>query len=861
LIGAAAPGIAQGAQQGINAYQNHVDNSMLPQTQDLANGAKASVDAPDLPNPLSDPNHPAWNVMANMTGGQGGPLIGGNVSDAGAPMAINTSNARPALPDNMGMQNGGLVRQNFGKAQVMPAMTRGPYAPGQALPTGPNNTVTAPPTARGGMLTMENGGPVPAYDPTTRSTGLGQGITPASTEGQILTMDSGGVVPSGFVQQPGLTGVPMSGRGAALVEGLQAGQNLGHNFQQQWQENEYRTKAGANAYNTAMTDVNNPPPANGTDYAEASPLDHAKAAVEGFFKTIHDHTLGDHDKPNNASAIPGAGAPGANPGQPGAAPNTGSTATVPGAAGAGAPGANPSQPGLPAVVPGAPAPGNPGAAGAPGQPPPGIAAPGNAAPAIPVGGAAGGSPAPGAQPGAQPNGQPPSGGPTPVAKALSQDAVQTANASVGAKTGTPAQSPAESGLAHSLTPAQWQKMTQMKAVALAAGIRAGEDPQKLAESLDAAQNAHFQGQIVKQLATANVAFQNGDMDATKKALANVNYYLPNGQDIKFKPADAANVAADPTGQTKIGDPMYANPFHGLAGHESEPEYTKIDSNHIQMLGVAALDPMNVQKAMLAQYSAQNERQIGMLKAQGEYLQGKGRADFGSANLQNADTNAKLAGGKDFLNRMSGVAKEKEGEMWAAKAGQEKQGGQFKVTEADYNRLGQEAIAGVRGNVQGKLRTPPAMIPDPNDPTGKTMIPNMSPGAGKPAPSGEAIPSLYQGMSANTQNKVENLSAQIAGSNVGLVNPQEAGDIAARVIRFDEGGGKGTHMNPVNHKVEPDVILDPAGNSLHVWTGNGYKAVWASPNLDRSSGKESALPTGSAPPTAAGNEAPPADMAS
>jgi hypothetical protein len=433
--------------------------------------------------------------------------------------------------------------------------------------------------------------------------------------------------------------------------------------------------------------------------------------------------------------------------------------------------------------------------------------------------------------------------------------------------GTPSKSPEESGQPHSMTTAQFAHLRELKQKAAYAAVQAGEDPEKVLQSLDAAEAGHFQGMMLKETSIAARALDNGDMDGVKKALSNLNYYLPNGQGMTFKTATADDVAkaaaANPNDQIKVGDLMYRNPFFGMYGHQgpNEQQFVGVTPMHLQAIGQELMRPGTGSEAMMGQYRAGMEAQTNALKAQGEYLQGKGRADFGSANLQNADTNAKLAGGKDFLNRMSGVAKEKEAEMWAAKAGQEKQGGQFKVTEADYNRLGQEAIAGVRGNVQGKLRTPPAMIPDPNDPTGKTMIPNMSPGAGKPAPSGEAIPSLYQGMSANTQNKVENLSAQIAGSNVGLVNPQEAGDIAARVIRFDEGGGKGKHMNPVNHKVEPDVILDPAGNSLHVWTGNGYKAVWASPNLDRSSGKESALPTGSAPPTAAGNEAPPADMAS
>ncbi len=848
FIGAAAPGVAQGINTAINAppSQDAANNAVNaghammandPQIQALQ-GTIPGMDSPQ--NPLYDPNHPAWGVLANMTGGQGGPLPGGN------------GGASPVT----GMQNGGVVRLDNGKKTVRPEFEKGP-----ALPTGPNNTVTAPPTARGGMLSMENGGPVPGYEPTAGSTGLGQGITPARTEGEVQTFacggmvqgfDAGGVVPTGFVQQPGISGVPMNGRGAALVEGLQAGQNLGHNIQQAWLTHEARAGM-AQGTDAALSD------SGAANQANEGPLGKAKDAVEGFFQHLHDMSLGESHKPNNPagapngltppSAIP-AGAGGAAPGAAapqGAAPGAGPAPAISGAPAPQGGAANPA-PAAGAPVPGQQPGAQPAGASPAGQGQPGGQPPGGQTPAVSPG------QQPGAQPGAQPagaspagqgqpGGQPP-GGQTPAVSPVQQQATlsaaQMAAQDPATKSGTPDQSAAQSGLPHSMTTYQWDQSNQMIQKAVHAAALAGEDPAKVYESLTAMRTAHIQGQVMRQYDTAYVALQNGNMDAVKQALSNANYYLPNGKGIDFKTADDAAVKADPTGNTKVGDLMYRNPFYGMFGHEKDQLYQTVTPMHLQMLAAATLDSRTVSQAVTSMYSAQQEAESNRLKARGEFNSGAGRLGIGQAAIQRAGIDQQLEAGRNYLNVASGELKESQAGYWQAKSGDAKGGGQLKVMMNDYNKAGQEAIQSVRGNVQGKARVEPPMVPDPNNP-GK-MIPNLSPAAGKSIPSAGAVPSLYQGMSANTQQKTENLAAQFAGANIGIVPPQEAGDIAARVVHFEEGGGKSTHMDPTSHTQQLDVIFDGKTNAVHVWTGNGYKSIWATPVIDREGGKGSALPT-------------------
>jgi hypothetical protein len=838
-LAAAAPGIAEGAGKAVDSYKGYqADKALDASTAAQTGGSQTGI---------ADANHPVWGILNNLTGNPGNaPLPGGTDAPAASPIPQPNLNAQmPAMPAagvpagaNYGapgsgtvvqpngliqsaqqLQNGGVVRANYGKRTIAPSFERGP-----ALPTGPNNTVTAPvsPTMQG-MAGYANGGVV-------GDTAMGQGITPASTEGQMLMFDAGGVVPDGFHEQQGISGVPMSGRGAALVEGIQAGQNIGHNLKQAWDTNRAHSDAAQAGGAIAGVDVNNP----NSGSAPEDFLGKAKDAVEGFFHHMNNVSLDDNHKPNGAQAIP---APDASAAPPGSAPPGGSPLPTNGAAGtpsAAAAGASAASP-LPSPV---------------------------AASAGPTPGA---GPAQPAQPGAP--GQAPVGG-TPAQPNVQQQATQVATKSVAAnqevQQGVPDKTPEQSQLPHSMTPDQWQHLNLLKQKAVMSAARAGEDPAKVYESLTAMQNAHFQGQILKQLGTANVAFQNGDMKSVEQALKNVNYYLPNGQDIQFKKATAQDVAADPT--VKPGDLMYKNPFFGMYGHEKDPEYTKVDQQHIQSLGAAALDPRTVQEAQLKSYSAQQEAQSNRIKAQGEYMTGQGRqltgaAAYGKMNLaqQSSDVDRRLkiaAGNKDQAEANWYNTRQPSGSS-----------GQPKITMASLRSLQNDAANYTDRIVQGQPTTAPALVKDPDS---GQMVPNLSPGATKSMPDATRIPAWATNgvdktgkpvpLTPEQQENVKVLGGQINSANAGLpgMNTPKAVELAARITHYQSHPT--THTDPATGKPAKDFVYDDKNGTAHVWVGNAYENVYLRPNVADESGAgggpEAPPPGGNSAPKGGGeNEGP------
>jgi hypothetical protein len=865
-LAAAAPGLAQGAGQAMDSYQDYKKDKALDASTAAQTGGSQTG--------IADAAHPVWGILNNLTGNPGNaPLPGGG---GAAPSPIQT----PPVPQmdasqfpaaQMGapigapqqLQNGGVVRANYGKHVTAPSFERGPV-----LPTGPNNTVTAPvsPTMQG-MAGYEDGGTVSSDDAPVHKftagelaaqaikeaghalfgtgaaaqaaskvdnrpaqvnkavegyaaggvvgdTAMGQGITPASTEGQILSFDAGGVVPDGFHEQQGISGVPMNGRGAALVEGLQAGQNIGHNLQQAWNEHRSRSAAADYAGSVTGVDVNNP---NSGDAPQSEDwLGKAKDAVEGFFHHMNNVSLDDNHKPNGAQGLPAGGDAGA-----GGGPNPPAGSPVPSNA----------PPAAPAAAGAAPPPG-----GAPSAPSP-VPSPAGAAPP-----AAGGQPSQPAQPG--------QGSPSPVAQppSIQQQATQVATKSVAAnpdvQQGVPDKTPEQSELPHSMTPDQWQHMNTLKQKAVMAAARAGEDPAKVYESLTAMQNAHFQGQILKQLGTANVAFQNGDMKAVEQALKNVNYYLPNGSDIQFKKADATAVAdavAHGDNTLKPGDLMYKNPFYGMYGHEKDTEYTKVDSQHIQSLGAAALDPRTVQEAQLKSYSAQQEAQSNRIKAQGDFMTGQGRqltggAAFGKMTLaqqsQDVDRRLKIAAGN----------KDQAEANWYNTRQPGGSNGQPKITMANLRSLQNDASTYTDQIVNGQPKPDTRSLLDDGTP---------NPNFGKVVRDPTRVPAYMQGLTSEQQENVKVVGGQINAANAGSpgMNTPKAVELAARITRQETHPT--THIDPKTGKPAKDFVYDPDKGTAHIWVGNAYENVYLRPNV----ADESGAGGGSEAPPPGGNSAP------
>lgn len=765
-----APGFTDGLQhaggaamQAIKAPPN-VNAQIAKQGGDAANNVGQIADLNNMPAPtLQDPAHPVWGVMNNLTGNPGNaPLPGGGGPAAGAIPAPPQGAAPMGAQPVAGMQNGGVVKLNHGSPVIQPEFTRGP-----ALPTGPNS-----------------------------------GIVPASTQGQILTMDAGGVVPDGYIPQASGVNSRMSGGGAGFVQGLMAGQTIGHNLRQAWLEHESRSSAAKYADAATGVDVNNPASGEETPHPQGV-LGKAKDAVEGFFKHMHEVSLDDNHSPNGTAAaapVPTAGDSGAGGSTEGAIPAP-ATASPDGVGAA------------PPAVPAVPATGDAGAPAAP----VGAAAPaGPAVGAPPVGGPSAGATPPAGQPGGQP------AVPVTAQQQATSDAAKLTAADPEVRQGIPQKTPAQSGLPHSMTPDHWAKLNELRRKAVVAAAAAGEDPGKVYESLTAMQNAHFQGQMLKQLGTANVALQNGDMKSVKQSLMNLNYYLPDGQDIKFRQASPADVQADQTGQTKPGDLMYRNPFFGMYGHQNEPEFTSVTAQHLQMLGAAALNPQTIQDTMLKSYSAQMEARNKAATAAAEGATGEGRRLIGAAAYQRANNETQLL---DVTRRL----KIAQGDLAEANAGKAdrwvpttKNSGQPKITMASMRNAQTDAANYVDHAIQGQMTTAPIMDADGN--------PSLSPAAGKSIHDPSRVPTIFQGLTADQQEGVKNIASQVNAANLGMpgMNPAKAADLAARVIRYQTKPT--THLNPQTHKAEKDFVYDPENGTAHVWVGNNYENVYLKPNV-------------------------------
>ena len=761
---------------------------------------------------FSDPNHPAWGVLSSMVGAGGAPAsspIQPQQLEKGG--EVDNGSGTPIHPWSLGEKIAQGVKDAAGAVFGSGAGARAADASREAV-SGAQTQVDH--MQNGGVVRLNHGTPTvrPSF---TRGPALpvgpNSGIVPASTEGELLTMDAGGMVPDGYIPVGGQGTPPMTGRAAGISAGLGAGMTMGRNLRQAWLDHEARATADDNA--SYIVGIGNN--IQQDDNSQQGVIGKARDAVESFFHHLHEGTLDDNHKPNGPQAIPGATPDGSNsaggPALP--VPQASPTGSPP----AGPPGAQGAAPAPPAPAPGTPAAGGP--------------APPGSAPVVSGGSAV----------------TPPSGAASsPVQSQVTKDAITMAAQDPQVKAGIPDKTPDQSGQPHSLTPEYWEHSNMLMQKAVRAAALAGEDPAKVYESMNAMRTAHIQGQVFRQGATAYAALQNNDEASLKQALSNINYYLPNGQDIKFHTAAQSDV--DKGAADHVGQLMYRNPFYGMYGDKG-PEFQAVNQQHIQSLMAAATNPQTVQDSLLKSYSAQREAQNNATKASGEFLTGQGRQMMGAsaylkANiaLQNQDVNRRLT---------IATADQREAEAGLADRKPVTSGGP-KISMATYQNLQKQGMDYVDKITLGQPQAVPTMVPRTDPQTGQpmkgpdgkpVMVPNLSPGAGKVLPDGTRIPSSFQGLTPDQQEEVKKNTATILGSNFGIpgMNVAKAADLGARITRA-ETNPNAQHMNPETHQPEKDFIFDAKKGIAYVWVGNDYERVYMYPNVAEES--QQAIPTGS-----------------
>lgn len=815
--------LGQGLQDAIHpAATPGVSQAQNDQVDAQLQGANAASDAanPELQaalHPMADPNHPVWNVLGAAAGGGGG----------GIPTGVD------------GMQSGGLVRRNSGSpTRAIPQMNGKP-ALGEVRPAVDANAVDDAPT-----LAMRKGGVVPEMA-AGRGRSMGQGITPGSTEGQIVTMESGGPVPgydqggavsdmgmppsgSNFMSVPGQATPPVTGRAAGLSTGLAAGMAEGHNLREAFEQRQQR-EAAVGATN-ASEDVweKQYRKANGMPDAEDEQQGGLRATINNFMHHLIHHSHDSDGSTPNQQLVGQAGVTYPQQGGGAISAPAGATPAAP-AQGAGIPPAAP-QPGAPA---------QPGAAPAPAS-----------TPASPATQAA----AKGTQIAAAATGNPAQAQATGAAAAK---AVTESSAAAAAGTTPEQQAPPKA----SLDPRDVIAMERAKIRAANAATRAGMDGGRVYNALSMQQNAHFQGQYLQQIALAQQALTRGNYDDMQKYLRNANYYLPNGQDLEFKKASDVFSADDLQKRGLDSNTrVINNPFYGLPGHTSDPQYVPLNPMTLGALGQNALDPRAFTSGFQEQYKLGVEAQANLTKANAAQTLGTGRLLQGQAAVTNAHTTMFLAPYRASMDQAHADAYEAS----ANKALKGNAGGGMKVTPSSVLASQKAAGSAFDNAAQGELEPVPTQTPQLGadgkpvlGPDGKpVMQDNLSPGAGRQVRNPNNVSPLFKDLTAGERQNGRQMAQTLAGANVGRMSPEEAGQLSAMIIRDQReasrnGGRGGTHINPDTGKPERNVVYAPDKGAdgqqypaVWVWNNGRYVHAWTTPNMSEDTGSaQTGIPSG------------------
>ena len=786
--------------------------------------------APPNPNRFHDAEHPAWQVLRHMTepGNAAIPRATQMLEDGGT-VSEDTSATHPQAHSNLeilkyaakdvaGHLFGGGAAAIAAKDAQQGSMSR-------AIPDSYQN---------GGPVTARNHGSLTQRPEFTRSPALpvgpNSGIVPASTEGQVLTMDAGGIVPGTSLVQPTAptiqaapTQFPSKLQG--FTSGFGQGETIGANLQRAWQDNTARRHLAADAATDQLQ--SNPDTAGdvqGTGVYQ-SPMEKFQGKVQDFVTHIFNHNI---DKTTANSSAPKSNGPAdAMPAPPTPQPGVGSAPMAP------APGAAPGAQALPAGAP-------PAAAGAPA---PGPAIPAGAAPAgapagaPPAAGAPAGAPPAAAAPAPLPPGQPAQPGQAATGQAaqlqtaassaiIPQTVKDPVNAATSQKVDntTSTDSTNAAAPAHSLTPAFYANSNRRIADAMKYGTLAGQDPFKIRDAMIATRTANIQGQIALYGQQANVAVMNNDQAGLKKALANMNYYLPDGQNLKFQTANDLKDAKNPDG-TPVVQPgtspntlFFRNPYAGMPGHQNDPEFHAADLNTIHSLVINAMDPKQLQGSIQASALAGAQMQKEMMTGQGALLTGEGRRDWGKAQLGKAQL-------EEQNNDVSRYFKISQGNLNNARADAAATNSGPKVSTAAYKAAGDAASTAVDDLRLGPKVVAPAV--DANN--------IANPNAGKIIHDQSKANPIYAKYGADDVTQVKNLARHLAQANIHdsatgpSVGPEEAAFLAAKAYDYSTPGRpgyNGTHPDPANPqgKPVPNVVPDSGSGRVHIWTGNGWRAV-------------------------------------
>lgn len=381
-------------------------------------------------------------------------------------------------------------------------------------------------------------------------------------------------------------------------------------------------------------------------------------------------------------------------------------------------------------------------------------------------------------------------------------------AAQGIPEASPAASQTGKATKHSLSPQFWDDSDMRISKAVKAAALAGHDPNQVMQSLNSVRTSFIQGHVLRNLSSANVALMNGDNTAVEKALRNVNYYLPDGEDL--------NIRKDG------GQLMYQNPMQPYLDANGQPTETKtaqenfipVDAAHIQMLGTAMLDPMKVNDIITSARAAGAKRQLDMAKAGAAITTANAAATTAGAADMKARTDRSKAASAIYKDTSQGALNEAHARYYDDSIDLS-----IKKASAAGDKLaytaGNDAAKAVYNLAQGTPTTVPVTDSEGN--------PSLSPAAGKSMRDPGKIPPEFQ-LKPEQLHNVAALAGEIGAANRGRIPAEQAAQIAAQVY----GGVKKTHPGP-DGKPQGNVKISADRAQGWYWNGAGWTPFKLSPD--------------------------------
>lgn len=488
--------------------------------------------------------------------------------------------------------------------------------------------------------------------------------------------------------------------------------------------------------------------------------------VEKYAHKLFSHGLADNSKPNGAQGVAGPNSP--------------------------------------------PDPSSPVATAAPPATPAGGAAPSPAAAATPAGAssppipAPAGAPAPGAQSAIPPG----LAAASPEQKQATIGAVKEAAAQGGV-----AQAAPPPGKPHSMTHADWDELDRLQLHAKTAALREGKDPEVVGKSLNAIRTSFIQSGMLKGLSAANVAIMHNDQKGLEQALRNVNYYLPDGQDLNLKPNPT-------TGTIQMIDPFAPKTADG------KPNFIDVTPQHIQLMTQNAVDPAKVQETIDAARTTgakiAHEHEADITAR----IEAHAKDKTSDAAVTNAGSERALVPARDANLRMTAQARLNRSNNGAGAAAAAAKG---LVTPVQAQTAANGASKAAQAEQQGTMET-------------NTDAASLQ--YGKPLRNNDKIAYWYQDKDGKKMSPADlhgsaSLAGKFGAANVGTMSDQDAAEFGGRAYYMQHVPGKMTTHKGDNGETIPDlrVFRDPSSpiGRVGIWVNEGkgkghWKFASAYPNL-------------------------------